>query len=309
MKRRFFVAFGAVLVAFFAGCALHRQTETDQRSFDAALYNRVKIETQNGEVVSARSSDETTISVHFTKWATGHTLQEAKLNIGKIDIKVKEDTTDSVLRITVKAPTNSILCGCDVELSLPESLYVELTTSNGKITAQGHQAGLRLKSSNGDIDVGKTGGKLNARTSNGRISVATHLGDLYCKTSNGEIELTRTVGDADLVTSNGQISVGGHSGNIKGETKNGKIDASVVMPVEDGICRFTTSNGAIRVAVKDSVSASITLKTSFGKINVDPDFQFSNVDIRQRQFKGKLGEGSGTIRLTTSNGKVSLEKL
>ncbi|MBN2379875.1 DUF4097 family beta strand repeat protein [candidate division WOR-3 bacterium] len=290
----------------FSSCAVHKQTEVVERSFDAELYNKIKIETENGQIISTAQSKEPVISVKLTKRATGHTFQDARVNLGRIGIKVREDTTDSILRITVQMTARLMDAGCDVELSLPESLQVELATSNGSITAQGHQAGMRLNSSNGDISVSKTQGKSSVKTSNGAVTVNSHEGELFCRTSNGEIKLSRTVGDADIKTTNGKIVVEGHSGDIVAETLNGKIDASVVMPVEKGKCRFTSSNGAVYVAVKDSVSANVTLITSNGKIDIDPEFQLSNVDSQDNLFKARLGEGSGSIYLKTSNGKVSL---
>ncbi|MBD3285854.1 hypothetical protein GF338_05915, partial [candidate division WOR-3 bacterium] len=243
-----YVILSVFSVLFFSGCAEHRQRETEQMSFPAKYYKNIKIETSNGEILSQALTDADVITVKLTKWATGYTVQDAKLNLGKIDVRVREDTSDSMLRIYVDAPTRTILCGCEVELQLPESIYANLITSNGNVSAQGHKEGLRLRSKNGEIYVNGTAGKLNVVTSNGKLRLVNHLGDIYAKTSNGGLELSRTVGEADIETSNGTISVQGHTGNIEGNTSNGKVEASVVIDKEEGKCRFFSSNGSVSVA-------------------------------------------------------------
>jgi len=286
----------AIVLITSLGCGMHnREQETGHEDYNANLFNKVEIETDNGEIVAIATSDttDTMIDVTLVRWATGWTDMAARDHMQEIDVHVSQDTADSVLRIYVEIPTNiSYSAGCDVELRLPESLYVDLVTSNGQIDVDGHQAGMYL------------------RTSNGKVEASNTSGNAEITTSNGEIELNNTLGDFDLNTSNGKITVYNHVGNIDAETSNGEVNADVVMPVEAGICRFESSNGRMTVSVPDSVYASIHLKTSNG----DVDINGLNVDIDQMEddeFKGSMGEGEnmGEIYLKSSNGDVTLNSL
>ncbi|MBD3287055.1 DUF4097 family beta strand repeat protein, partial [candidate division WOR-3 bacterium] len=204
-----------------------------------------------------------------------------------------EDTADSMLRIFVDIPVNiSYSAGCDVELNLPESLYVDLVTSNGKIDVNGHSAGMYLRTSNGEVEASNT------------------CGDAEIITSNGEIDLSNTSGNYGLSTSNGKITVDNHYGSIDGETSNGEVSAEVVMPVEGGIARFETSNGKMTVAVPDSVYASIYMKTSNGDIDID-DLDVTIEEMDDEEFRGYMGQGEdmGEIYLKSSNGDVTLKRL
>ena len=273
----------AVLVAASLGCFYGKEaSETATETYVADLYSEVQIETENGEITSSVISDSL-ITITLTRWASGVSESDARRHLDDIEVHVTKDTTGRVLRIFIDIPdVTTRNYGCDADITLPESLYVDLETSNGKMKATGHQNGLRLATSNGRIDIAKT------------------------------------AGEAQLETSNGAIDVDRHTGNIAGETANGKIDAEVIMvksavdsaDTTYGYCRFKSSNGEITLAVPDSVGAQIRIETSNGDISVDPDLPTqgdynSDDDI----YESKMGDESGEIDLETSNGDVSLKKL
>lgn len=257
-------------VAFYAD----KEYETRNYSETSTPYNTVEIETFNGTVNSAVTSEDS-IKVTLKLWATGISSVDAAEHINDINVSITRDSVSGIYRIKADVDPEFIHprnYGCDVTLNLPESLYVDLKTSNGKISADGHLQNLKLE------------------------------------TSNGEIIISNTAGSADLSTSNGAITVNRHSGDIEGKTSNGDIDADVIMPVRDGICRFASSNGKITLAIPDSVETKIWLETSNGKITVS-DFDLGDYNQDPDIFESAMGDGSGDLKLTTSNGNVDLKKL
>jgi DUF4097 and DUF4098 domain-containing protein YvlB len=281
VKKIVFLTLAALVVASL-GCFYGKEaSETATETYAADFYSEVQIETENGEITSSASSD-TLITVTLTRWASGVSESDARRHLDDIEVHVTKDTTGRVLRIFIDIPdVTTRNYGCDADISLPESLYVDLETSNGKMKAAGHQNGLHLM------------------------------------TSNGEIEIAKTAGDAELETSNGAIQVDRHTGDITGKTSNGEVDAKVVMVKTEtdtdttyGHCIFESSNGRITLAVPDTVGAQIRLRTSNGDISVDPDLPTqgdynSDDDI----YESKMGDESGEIDLETSNGDVKLKKL
>jgi len=279
LKKIALITLAALLVVSLGCYYADEASDTATETYPADLYNRVEIETGNGEITSSVSSDSL-ITITLTRWVTG---PSAKTHLDDIEVHVTKDTVNGTLRVSVTIPTSTVRnYGCDADIELPASIYVDLVTSNGKMKAAGHQNGLRLVTSNGMIDIAKT------------------------------------AGDAELETSNGAIAVDRHSGDITGETANGEIDAEVIMvksvvnatDTTYGYCRFKSSNGRITLAVPDTVGAQIRIETSNGDISVDPDLPTqgdynSDDDI----YESKMGDESGEIDLETSNGDVSLKKL
>ncbi len=274
MKKIFvFVSLAALTLAGCVNYTGGRAEETRKEDYDASFYTKVVLETQNGKIDATAIAGDSTIHVELTRWATGFSHSDAVEHLSGVKVSVNEDTAAKVLSLLIEMPNmTTYSLGCDAVLTLPESLYVDFTSSNGKISASGHKNGLKLH------------------------------------TSNGEIAISNTAGDARLETSNGAINVSSHGGNIEGETSNGAIDAEVVMPVANGTCKFSSSNGAIEAAVPDSVGAKIWMQTSNGSITV-VGFDLGDHNTDNNVFESEIGDESGTIDLRTSNGAVTLKKL
>lgn len=275
----FIILAGSYIIGCYGaldGMNYYARTEESNHeyTFPSKPYARVEVITENGEI-SSSSHQRDSIEIDLRLWATGMDEDDAREHIDDIQLAITEDTVLAKLSIVIEIPATTLRgYGCDVDLYLPEGVFVDLNTTNGNIDATGHQAG---------IDV---------------------------HTSNEQIKITNTAGDADLNTSNGNINVERHAGNIRGGTSNGDVDAQVVMPKSDGFCEFISSNGKVTLAVPDTVGATLTLKTSMGKIIVDPQLPVQvDSDPSEDSYQSFMGDGSGTIYLKSSNGDVSLNKL
>jgi len=260
-------------LAFIAAVPLlgKKTEETTHQSFSTASYQRVVVENTNGWIKTSVSEDND-ISVTFTRWAN-HPAGK-KVDLGEIEVKVKENTADNTLEITIELPAkhaNNVSFGCDIEIKLPENLYVDLSTVNGAISATGHQAGCMLE------------------------------------TSNGGIEILETSGELEFTTSNGAVKIENHSGNVSGATSNGVITAEVKMPVESGVCKLETVNGTLSVSVPRTTGAECTMSTVVGAIIIDGE-KTQVIAGGPHVVKKTLGDGSGTIELSTVNGVISLER-
>jgi len=252
----------------------YKETAYDNQdyNYESYPYTDVEILTENGEITSSVvESDSIAVSLRLS--VSGYSDADAEEHLAEIDVNIDADSAAGKLSIRIYMPDDYRRSyGCDVTIEIPDSLFVDFETSNGRIEAEGHRNGLVLL------------------------------------TSNGGIEIANTAGEADLETSNGEIDVDEHDGRIEGETSNGAITADLIMPVNDGYCRFESSNGRIRLAVPDSTGAEVTLRTSLGSIDVIG----LNINITSQDsnhLEGNMGSGTGTIYLKTSNGDVVLEKL
>jgi len=251
-----------------------KQQEEENHTYQAAGYTRVEIETENGNITSTAAQGDS-IDITLTKWATGYSEADAQAHIKDISVVITDNSTSGRLRVFVDIPEDvSRAYGCDITLSLPPGLSVDLVSSNGDIEAQGHEAGFLLF------------------------------------TSNGGLSIKDTKGSADLTTSNGGITVRDHAGDIDAITENGSISAEVVLPDTKGHCRLETSNGDVSAAIPSSVSADISLLTSNGSIIVDPELNITATKDENTVFEGTMGnpEDQGTVYCATSNGTVSLSR-
>ena len=240
------------------------------KNFSISNLSKLKVRNENGDIES-RAWDEDYIRITFEKSATGRDKSDAEENIRDIKIDIYEDTDPKTLVVYVKTPKfTGTSYVCNVILNVPNSIYLDLESSNGSIIVEGSNNGIN------------------------------------CETSNGSINIQDTEGDANLTTSNGKIIVKNHYGEIYGKTSNGEINVDMVLP-EKGKCVLKTSNGTITLSIPATTSATIEASTSNGKIEI-VNLDVSIIKIGKSELKGEMGKGEGYINLETSNGRILVKK-
>lgn len=247
-----------------------RVEKDESRDFSARQIYRVEANTKNGNIES-RVSNDNSIHVTLEKWATGVDSSDATDNLRDIRVFYIEDTDAGVLTIDVDYPSRiGTRYGCDIIISLPASID------------------LNLEASNGDIEI------------------TDSQSNMMCHTSNGSITVRNTEGNATLRTSNGKIFVRNHHGGIDAKTSNGEIAADVVLP-KRGDCTLKTSNGSIVLSVPNSASATLQASTSNGKVEIN-NLDVTVINMKKTEFKGIMGDGDGRIDLETSNGGIVVKR-
>ncbi|HYF15748.1 MAG TPA: DUF4097 family beta strand repeat-containing protein [Phycisphaerales bacterium] len=195
---------------------------------------RVSIETSNGNVeVIHADTDIVTVRADFRV-----TSQE---RAGLVDVSTSRGE-DGTLVIAPVWPDN--------RRQSNESCSLVVTMPRG--------AGLRIDTSNGEIEVGPGfGGSASLDTSNGSVTVTDFDGPLTARSSNGEIVL-RDVGNCDAKTSNGSITVtlrDDATGPVQLGSSNGEITLTVG-PAFRGRAACSTSNGSVSTRGTMTVTSS-----------------------------------------------------
>jgi hypothetical protein len=270
--------FFMLLPLFIYGCTMEgsiwlgddvRASEKEFKNFSSKQIQRVEIINSNGFIKTDISNDDS-IEVIFEKWVTGDDEYDAEDNLDNVKIYTEKDSSTRTLRLVVKYPIHfGGSYGCDVSISLPSSVSVDLKTSNGSIEVYGIE------------------------------------NDIECQTSNGTIKIEDTKGDAILRTSNGKITVNNHYGEIDARTSNGYIDADVKLP-KNGDCILRTSNDGITLSIPEDTSAMISASTSNNSVKIS-DLDVSVSHSEKSSLEGMIGDGKGNIELETSNGSILLK--
>ena len=163
----------------------------------------------------------------------------------------------------------------DVDVKLPASatLYLDLTTSNGRITIR-------------DVN----GGDVDLQTSNSEIQLNNVIAEtINAETSNSPITGTLEATDCELSTSNSAITIkigSGKGGDYDLETSNSSIDVTI----PDVECRLgaSTSNSDITFNVPNLTYSDNSKNSKMGQtagfdsapLRISVDAQSSNSAIR-----------------------------
>lgn len=127
--------------------------------------------------------------------------------------------------------------------------------------------------------------------------------------SSGAISLSGPDGPLHITNGNGAVEVAGVAANAEIRVGNGSILFGVERLPEDADVILETSNGDITVWLPVETSAQVAAETSAGSIRTTGlEFQDRQLEPRGAgsAFEGRLGRGSGRIRVRTENGTIHL---
>jgi putative adhesin len=129
--------------------------------------------------------------------------------------------------------------------------------------------------------------------------------DLTLTASNGGLSVDGIESRMALQTVNGGLKLTDIGGDVHGATSNGGVTAELSGDRWSGAgLDLQTSNGGVRVSVPANYSAQLETGTVHGKLNVD--FPMTVQGAIGRHVSTTLGSGGPLIRLTTTNGGVSV---
>jgi len=124
---------------------------------------------------------------------------------------------------------------------------------------------------------------------------------------NGGISIENVDGRMEFETTNGGISLTGVAGDVRGSTSNGGVDVELTGDRWSGAgLDVRTTNGGVDVAIPTSYNARLETGTVNG--GMDIGFPVTVQGKIDRRLTTQLGSGGPLIRVTTTNGGVTLRK-
>jgi Toastrack DUF4097 len=183
-------------------------------------------------------------------------------------------------------------------------------------------AGLDVVEENNVVNIKTTSW---SRHSNLTITVPYRC-SLELKTvTNGEIEVERVDGEIDADALNGKITLKDVSGSVLAHTLNGEIRANLDRVDPTKPMSFSTLNGEIDVTLPADLRANFRLKTDNGEIYTDFDVKLdpgshavtSDPDERRggghhlridRTIRGTVNGGGPEYQFTSFNGQIFIRK-
>lgn len=121
---------------------------------------------------------------------------------------------------------------------------------------------------------------------------------------NGLILVENINNNLNIQNANGQIALDEIDGGVIATLANGQITGNITLP-PDGTIRLSGANGDINLSIPDNTSAQFSASVANGAIYI------SNLILHDEQrtnnlVTGTLGDGSGVITLSVSNGTINV---
>ncbi|MCY4159872.1 MAG: DUF4097 family beta strand repeat-containing protein [Bacteroidetes bacterium] len=209
-----------------------------------------------------------------------------------------------------------------VNISMPSKIFSDIRTSDGDLVIDELNAGAVIKTSDGNISIGRASGdevaiqtsdgdidaewmegeSISVRTSDGDIKLGVLNGDLMrIQTSDGDIQIDSAAGELVARTSDGDVYIGRVSGaKIAIQTSDGDIDAA---RLEGESITLRTSDGD--VVAETLTGGSLKVQTSDGNLLMD-EISSSNAAIQASDGEIDIAKVSGSLIIRTGDGDVRI---
>jgi DUF4097 and DUF4098 domain-containing protein YvlB len=182
----------------------------------------------------------------------------------------------------------------------------------GPITIEGHGRDTTLSDLSGPVSIsGDFFGTSHFEHIRGPIKFHTSRTDFQLARLDGDLDIesdltvSEAVGPLTLTTGNRNVTLERISGDISVTNRNGSVDVTGAPPL--GNITIQNRNGSVDVTVPEHADFTVQADTTNG--DVDNDFSLSTEGgDNHKNFAGTVGKGGPTLRITTSQGDISLKK-
>ena len=312
------VGVGAIVLAV-SGMAWAQQ-KVDQ-TLDTSSSPTVEMEHVYGKAeIKTWDKDQVRISGTLGELTEEFTF-EKRGNTVVIDVEVKsnhyrwEDKDNSKDDLVVYVPVNS---------------KVSYETVNANVKVSGVKGGTSVEVVNGDILLEDLTRRVNVESVNGDIELINVAGSLVIESVNGDMEVQHVSEDSLEVTSvNGEIDLQSNSREISLETVNGNSklmlgnvselsmasvngNAKVNMTLaKGGEVEVDSVGGRIELSFQSDVSARFEVEAHAGGKIIN---NLNDSEVKKSKYgPGRwidftMGSGEGKVRVSTVNGRITLDR-
>ncbi len=243
-------------------------------------------------------------SVHVRKNVWGARQEDLKAAADQMEVDLQG--TDGKLEIKVSAPDAFHDGTVDIELKVPRSALVRVSTTFG------------------DLEVTAVEGRVEAVTRSGALRLHDLGGDVRGETVSGELNLERILGSVSVATQSGSISAESIQRGLTANTASGDVSA---VGIEGGRVECKSVSGDVRAErigleapldiTVESVSGDVSLTSASGNIGlkaVSGDVKTSGLKTTRLQAQTVSGDVglhlieafSGTMQVNTVSGDVEI---
>lgn len=208
---------------------------------------------------------------------------------GISDLRVRDDGTfghGAGRRVTISSRSGSE-AAADLVVRLPSGTTLDLKVAAGSVAAQGTHSDMSVEVTAADVALDGTRGNVVIETASGGVEAHDTEGNLDIDTGSGSVELTR-VRATDL-----RVDVGSGSVDValSRDAKNVYVD---------------TGSGSVTLRVPESIGADVDFSTGSG--DIDSDLPITIQGRGRGSLKGRIGDGTARITVSTGSGGIRIRK-
>ncbi|MPZ17956.1 MAG: hypothetical protein GEV06_08600 [Luteitalea sp.] len=186
---------------------------------------------------------------------------------------------------------------------------ISITTTFGAVDVQDLKAGIKVSNGNSTVRLVNVAGSAYVKTSFGAVRAEGVRGGLTVDNANGGVEASSVAGSAQITTSFGGVVLKEVDGTIDVKNRNGAIDVAPSRQAQK--CHdltLATSFSPIHIRLREDSSYVLNARVTFGRISSDLPVTASGT-MAEGSLSGTIGSGGCSLRATTTNGDIRIQKL
>jgi len=184
---------------------------------------------------------------------------------------------------------------------------IRVSVASATVTTEHTRGSLSLDTGSGGVTVTDAEGSVNLDTGSGGLTITgVHGDELDLDTGSGSVR----GGDIDVKTLKADVGSGGlrlthvKAGRVNADVGSGGLELDLTAPVSD--LSVESGSGGVTLRLPAAQGAELDIDTGSG--GVESDFAIQTNRVSRNHVRGKIGDGSGRIRIDAGSGHVRLIK-
>ena len=229
-------------------------------------------------------------------------------------------------RIKIHGSGSGLHAYADMTVQVPAGRKVAVFLGVGRVTVENVNGQLWLSTQGGDVLASRVTGDLHVGSGSGDVQVLESAGALAVGTGSGDITIRghRSTGAVKLGTGSGDVRGDGltaadvdasaGSGDLefhsvqapraRFSTGSGDITTALTGALQD--LNVSTGSGDVHVALPASTGAQVRFSSGSGEVETDIPMTVSR--RRHGELNGTIGDGHGSIVVSTGSGDLHLTR-
>lgn len=292
------------------------QTEKIARTLNLGADGEIDIVNISGDIVVTRNSGGS-VAVEIVKTARAGTDAEAKEALSFATVDIVERGSRAEIRTRYPGFENrrggdrrGLRVDVAMRIAAPENTRITVKSISGDITVGDISGALALETVSGSVKLSNTGRLATAKSISGDIEMADSKaqGALSAGSVSGTVRLRGvTARTLSLSTVSGNV--------ILEDVSSERVDAQAISGnvgymgsfTPNGRYEFTSHSGDVKIAVDTRTGFQLEATSFSGSISTDLPLAAEG-GKRPRSLRGKFGDGSAILELTSFSGSISLTK-
>lgn len=232
------------------------------------------------------------------------------------EFEVEFDQSGDTVRVVGREPSVSILRGLSYHwereysytVKAPRWVALELDGRDGDVSIREWGADIALETSDGDVEIDGLLGDFEIRSRDGDVRIRdceTTRGSI--RTSDGDVALERCEGSLQVEASDGGLTLSQIRGDrLDLRTSDGDVELDL-MASEELDLTIRSGDGNVAVGLDPGLSVVFTIQTGDGDVRMS-EIEVAGLRKERRHTSGRIGDGRGSMKISTGDGDVVLRQ-